>query len=154
MGNTQDQAGFAQEFLDEGAKTPILGPAYFDAGAVAARMIEKLGAELFEPLLKDFSKQFYSKLLDDTQVFLLNDVEVNIQGEIWRAVDATVRALLSGEKWAVERYALGDRYEAATIREAIAKHIPAELQDKRVADLVAERDRLIADNRMLRERSY
>lgn len=145
---------FAQEFLDEGAKSPVLGPAYFDARAVAQRIMEKFQAEQFEPFVKSFADQFYAKLSDTVQWHLMNDVEINVQGDIWRAVDASVKALLEGEAWALERYVLGERYDHAKIREAVAKHIPVELQDKRIADLQADNDRLRGLLRHHQDRGY
>ncbi len=143
---------FAQEFLAEGAKSPVLGPAYFDARAVVQRLMEKFEAEQFESFIQSFVDQFYSNLNDAVQEHLISDAEMNVQGEIWRMVDASVKALLGGEAWALERYALGDHYDDANIRETIAKHIPAELQDRRLADLQAENKRLREDNSRLRER--
>lgn len=141
---------FSQEFIDEGAKRPVLGPAYFDARAVAKRIMEGFQADQFEPVLKSLVDEAYSKLLDAVQSHLMSDAEINIQGEIWRMVDASVKALLTGERWALERHALGDRYDHDKLREAVAKHVPVELQDKRIADLEAEVKRLADDNRSLR----
>jgi hypothetical protein len=68
-------------------------------------------------------------------------------------VDDTVRALLGGNEWALKRYALGARHDHGAIRAAVAKHIPAELQDARIADLEAEVDRLRKDLEWWRTRS-
>lgn len=131
-----------QKFLDEGAAHPVLGPHYFAARAAAEEFMAKFEPEHFKPLIKKAADEFYSQMQESLEASLLSDVESNIQGTIWRQIDDSVRALMGGERWALERYALGTRYDCDKIREAVAKHIPAELQDKRVADLEAEVKRL------------
>lgn len=76
---------------------------------------------------------------------LWSDAEMNLQGKSWRMVDEIVRGILSGEKWLIERYALGDRYDCDKIREAVARHIPREIMQARIADLEAENERLRKD---------
>ena len=139
-----------QEFLDQGANYPGLGPHYFAARKTAEEFMAKFEPEHFEPLIKKAADAFYSSLQSSLEDCLLSDVESNIQGTIWRQIDDSVRALLGGERWALDRYALGERYDCDKIREAVAKHIPAELQEKRVADLEAENKRLHEDNENLR----
>lgn len=69
-----------------------------------------------------------------------------------RTVDDTVKALLSGKKWALERYCLGSRYDQDEVRRAIAAHIPKEIQDARIADLEAEVEKLNREIGYLRDR--
>jgi hypothetical protein len=126
---------FDQRHLDEGAKAPSLGPNYFRAREVVGKFMEGFEAEHFEPLLKKFSDEMYGKLLQSVEDYLLSNAEDNLQGELWRGTDEAVKALLSGESWAMERYALGERYDCEKVRAAVAKYIPTELQDKRIADL-------------------
>jgi hypothetical protein len=85
-----------------------------------------------------FSDEFYRRASEMFDQYLLNDASCNLQNAIWHQIDESVKALLSGEQWALERYALGERYDHEKIREAIAKHIPNELRDKRIDDLEAE----------------
>lgn len=139
-----------QTFLDQAVDYPTLGPHYFAARKTAEEFMAKFEPEHFEPLIKKASEAFYSQMQESLEASLLSDVESNIQGTIWRQIDDSVRALMGGERWALERYALGTRYECDKIREAVAKHIPAELQDARVVDLEAENKRLREDNEMLR----
>ena len=127
-----------QKFLDEGAEHPVLGPHYFAARAAAEEFMAKFEAEHFKPLAERFAEEFRDKLWGDIESWMLTDVESNLQGTIWRQIDDSVKALLSGERWALERYALGERYDHEKIRAAVAKQVPEELQNKRIADLEHE----------------
>lgn len=136
---------FDEEDLREGTKWPTLGPAYFDARKMAERIASQFEAEHFKPLIDKMAEDFREKLWDDVRDYLLADTESNIQSETWRMVDNCVEAILGGHKWAMEKYALGSRYDCDKIRQAVAQHIPQELQDKRVADLEAEVEQLKKD---------
>lgn len=63
------------------------------------------------------------------------DTEYNAANAIRSMVNDTVKALLSGEKWAMERYPLAARYDAEKVRAAIAAHIPDDIAKARIADL-------------------
>lgn len=128
----------------------VLGPHYFAARRVAEQFISKFTSEQFQPLIDEFAKQFSDKLQGDLDDYLLSNSEMNIHGSLWRMVDDVVKALLGGNRWAFERYALGSRYDCEHIRKAIAAHIPREIQDARIADLEAECARLKEDNAWLR----
>lgn len=130
-----------QAHLDEGARHPTLGPHYFAARDAVEKFMAKFEADHFEPLLKKFSEKFYEKLLEDVQTYLMSNAESNLQGELWRGIDESIKYLLSGEPWAIERYALA-KYNGEAVRAAIAKHIPTELQNARIADLETENKRL------------
>lgn len=131
-----------QAFLDEGAENPVLGPHYFAARAAVGKFLDGFNADAFEPIVKKAADDFYEKLLGAVQNYMMFDAQDNLQSEIWRGVDDSVKALLSGEDWALVRYALTDRYDGAKIRAAIAKLIPEELQMMRIAELEAENKRL------------
>lgn len=146
-----DQA-FTPEDIESGKECPTLGPAYFAGRRIAERSIENIKDEMFKPLLDEFCKQFCDKLWDAVRDNLLSDTELNIQGHIYRHIDDCVRYLLSGEKWAIERYALGGRYDCEKVRAAIARHVPKELQDKRIAELEAELERVTKDRDWYRDR--
>lgn len=129
--------------LKEGEEHPALGPHYFSARAAADEFMAMFEPEHFGPLVKRFADEFYSKALEHFENFLLSDTESNLQGAIWRGIDDSVEALLSGEKWALERYAINIRsHSGDEIRAAIAKLIPAEIQNARIADLEKEVARL------------
>jgi hypothetical protein len=134
-----------QQYLDKAAEHPTLGPHYFAARDAAEKFMADFEAENFSPLLKKAAETFMETMQESLENWLLSNVESNLQGTIWRQIDESVKALLSGERWALERYALGERYDCEKIRVAVAKHIPSELQDKRIADLEAENKRLRED---------
>ncbi len=134
----------------EGCET--LGPSYFTARRVAEHVMKGFEDEHFKPLLDEFSKQFMDKLWSHVSDSLVMDAELNVQNYLWRTVDEVVKALLSGERWAVQKYALGERYNCDNVRAAIARHIPKELQDARVADLEATIERLTNDLKFYRDR--
>jgi hypothetical protein len=127
-----------QEFVDQAKGYETLGPNYFSARKIAGDFMEKFKEEQFDELIKDAADKFHERLSNDLHDYLLGNTEGNLQTSIWRQIDGSVNALLSGDKWALERYALGSRYDQEKVRAAIAKHIPAELQDKRIADLEAQ----------------
>jgi acylphosphatase len=140
------------EFVAAAEHYENLGPAYFKGRAVAERAMANFQIEHFEPILEKFTTEFRDRLWEKMQGSFLMDAELGIQTEIWNTVDGTVRALLSGETWALARYALGSRYDQEAVRAAIAKHIPAELQDKRIQDLESKVQSLTES--LERERRY
>jgi hypothetical protein len=139
-----------QRHIDEGEQSPVLGPAYFAARELAANYMAHFEAEHFKPLVDKVVDEIRTKLWDDLEYRMLSDIESNLQSGMWRLVDDSVKALLGGKQWALQRYALGSRYECAEIRETVAKHIPAELQNERVADLEIENARLVEQIEFLR----
>jgi hypothetical protein len=137
------------EHIDEARQYPNLGPAYFAAQAIAERFMTSFQEEQFKPLIDKFAAEFNDRLWSDLQSSLLGDTQSNLRSDMWRMVDQCVTAVLSGERWVMEKYALGSRYDCDKVRETVAKHIPAELQDKRVTDLEEEVKRLREDNEFL-----
>lgn len=131
-----------QRHIDEGEKHPTLGPHYFAAREAAKTFMARFEAEQFEPLVKSFADKFYQEMHDRLESYLLSDAEQNLQGEIWCGVDNAVNALVTGERWALERYTLGKYGDGEKARAAVARHIPKEVQDARIADLEAENKRL------------
>jgi hypothetical protein len=79
---------------------------------------------------------------ESLEAYLLSDVESNLHTTIWHQIDESVQAILGGRQWALNKYMLGERYDCDKVREAVAKVVPKELQDARVADLEAEIVRL------------
>ena len=80
------------------------------------------------------------------------DNENNLQGEMWRHADRMVKHVLAGDDWAMKKFALGQRYDCQKVRETVAKCIPKELQDARVADLEAQVEQLKRDIAFYRDR--
>jgi len=129
-----------QKHIEEatGKNYSALGPAYFSARDASERFMEGFEAEQFKPLLKKFTTAFTDEMWEKFDDFLMSDTQLNIQGHIWRDVDAIVEAILGGYQWALQRYVLPDRINCERIREAVAKHIPREIMDKRIEDLEKE----------------
>lgn len=143
---------FDQAEIEKGTEHLTLGPNYFRSRDVVEKFMAGMDADQFAPILKKAADDLYAQLLDSTQSYLLSNAEDNLQGELWRGADNIVQALLSGEKWAVDKYLLGERYNCEKVRDTVAKHVPKELQDARIADLEAEVERLRKDNAWLRQR--
>ena len=143
---------FDQAEIEKGTEHPVLGPNYFRSRDVVEKFMVGMDADQFAPILKKAADDFYSQLLDSTQNYLLSNAEHNLQVELWRGADNIVQALLSGEKWAVDKYVLGERYDCEKVRAEVAKHIPKELQDARIADLESQVEKLRKDVAFYRSR--
>ncbi len=135
-------ADFTASDLAQGAENLTLGPSYFAARRVMEQSLEGFDTEHVKPVLKKASDELYEMLLEGVQDYLWSNAEWNLQGKMWRMVDQCVLSLLSGEEWAMKKYALGPRYDCEKVRATVAKHVPAELQDARIADLEHELERL------------
>ena len=123
---------------DDAKGYETLGPAYFAARRVVEDAMKPFDAEMLAPILKKAADDFYAKLQETVEDAIWGDAEINLQSKMWRMVDETVKALLTGEEWALSRYCLGSRYEHDKVRAAVAAHIPKEIQDARVSDLSAQ----------------
>lgn len=144
---------FTDDDFAEAQQAPVLGPAYFSARRYVERSMAGAEPDIFKPIIDKAVENIRHALWDDVETFLLADTESNLQGTMWRTIDATVQALLTGEKWAIERYAIGDRYDAKAVREAVIHHAPPALWDKRVTELQAEVDLLREQLKTERERN-
>lgn len=138
MSDDIPEAFTPEDFAQSAEHGGLLGPAYFAARRVCERALADFQAEHAKPLVDDIVQNIADRLWDSVQSSLWGDVELNLQSQMWGMVDETVKALLSGQRWALERYALGSRYDHQAVRAAIAKHIPTELQDARIAELEAK----------------
>jgi hypothetical protein len=148
----QNAPAIEQEFIDQAKGYESLGPQYFAARKIAEAFMVQFQAEHFEALIEKAAGDFRQKMWDSLHDYLLGDTESNLHTSIWRQIDGSVEALLSGEEWALQRYALGSRYDHEKVRAAVAKHIPQELQDKRIADLEAQLAQAQENLRFARER--
>ena len=140
-------------------KHPVLGPDYFRARALAEGVVARIEVEHMEALrkiAKELTDEIQDRIWSSVVGHLLSDTEYNLQGEIRRRIENAVSALLSGEKWALNRYVLDGRYtgsiSAEKLRETVAKHIPEELQSTRIAELEKEVQRLRTDLEWYRNR--
>jgi hypothetical protein len=125
-----------------GSDAPVLGPHYFSSRRFAEEVMKDVETTFFADALKKFSDDLYSAVLEKTNDWLASDAESNVQSYIWRTVDQIVKGILSGDKWIVDRYALGSKYECGSIRTTLANHISKRLQDARIVDLEEEVARL------------
>lgn len=130
---------FTNEDIEFGEQHPVLGPEYSAARSFMERFAESFRDEHLEPFMdvvvKNITDRIQEKARESLLDFLLQDTEYNAQNAIRSMVNDTVKALLSGERWALERYPLAARYEAEKVRAAIAAHIPDDLAKARIADL-------------------
>ena len=138
------------EDIAEMAPHPTLGPGWSASRRIADRVMTDWQNDAIKPLIDEAVKQIGYRLWEDVQDSLQNDMEHDIAGHIRRMVDETVQALLTGKPWALERYALAGNYNGDEVRAAIAKHIPAELQAKRITDLEDENKRLSEQLELMR----
>ncbi len=142
---------FTEQELQEGQKYQALGPHYFSSRRIVEGAMQSLSDRDMQEVIKTFVDDAYRKLQQAVEDSLWSDAEVNLQNQMWRTVDEIVKGILSGERWAMERYALGPKYECDKIRKAVAKHIPDELAAARIADLEAELARVNEDLKRARE---
>lgn len=120
---------------------PSIQPEYTRAHAVAEKVMARFQAEQFEPIVKNLTDHLREHLWDLVRDSIIEDTEQNIAGHIRDRVESSVKALLTGEEWALNKYAL-HKYDHAGIRKKIAEHIPQELQDLRLKEVEAENKRL------------
>lgn len=140
---------FDKEFLEEAAKSPVLGPHYFDARKVMKRFVAKFEADQLKPLVEKAADNFRERLWSDVEDYLFSDAETNLQGEVWRMVDDCVEALLGGNDWALERFLLADRYDVVKTRAALVRMIPEDLQSAYARDLEKKIEDLEKRNQIL-----
>ena len=133
------------------AQDPSIEPENSHANALAERVMMQFEAEHFQPLLKKVANAVSGHLWNIFRDHIISDAEMSVAGHIRDRIERSVEALLSGQEWAIEKYVLHD-YNRLGVREAIAKLVPKELQDKRVAELEEEVERLRADLGWYRER--
>lgn len=137
---------YSDEITEQANDHPALGAEYFAARDAAERFLahwkeehsERLAAEIIKPLVDTIQDRVNDAFRD----YLLSDAEQNVQGEMRRMVEDSVRALIGGEKWAGVKY-IGYPYrEGQKVRETLAKLYSDEIKDGRIRDLEAEIERL------------
>jgi len=123
---------------DDIAIGPVLGPEYRASQRWAESITEKLDENELRPLIDQIGKDIADKLWDAARDSIIYDTECNASGHIRYMVEQTVQALLTGEKWAMERYPYANYAKGEAIRKAVAVHGGEELLMRRIADLEAE----------------
>lgn len=127
--------GFTDEDLKEGESYPSLGPEYFASRRVAEGVMAKFEPEHFKPLIDEFIDKFRERLWDDVRDNLIDDTEQELGSAVSAMVEGTIRALLTGDQWAMNRYPYCDYRDGEKIRKAIAEHSGDEIAARRIADL-------------------
>lgn len=144
----EDAEKFTQDEVNDGAS---LGPAYVRSRNIVDGFIASFESEMFKPMCKKWADEFYTEIVQRIDDYVLSDLESNLQLSMYHQVDATVEALLSGEPWALVRYVTGKTaHNGAVIRAAIARQIPREVQDIRIADLELQLETLKQEVAFLR----
>jgi len=137
---------YTEDDIAQAEQYPNLGAEYFAARRFMERFTKGWEDDHLKPLADTVAKEvcdrIKEKVWDDFRDYLLIDTEYNAQGVIREMVHGSVQALLSGEKWAMERYPLANDYTAQGVRKAIAEHIGDEIAQRRIAELEAEVKRL------------
>lgn len=135
-------AAFTPEDMAEAANYPSLGPEYFACRRFMDRFMEAWTDEHLKPLADAVTKavtdQIREKVWDDFRDYLLMDTESNAQHAMRQMVNESVKALLSGQEWALQRYPLASDYSTIETRAKIAALIPDGIAKARIADLEKE----------------
>lgn len=147
---------YSAEITAEANEMPILGAEYFAAREATERFLahwnEDHAAKLSEEIVKPLLDTIHERVNDAFRDYLLSDAEANVQGEMRRMVEDSVRALVGGEKWAAQKYIETEYREGQKVRETLAKLYSDEIKDGRIADLEKEVERLSKDLTYWRDR--
>lgn len=134
--------GFTPVDMAQAANYESLGPEYFAARRFMDRFMAAWTDEHLKPLADAVTEavtdQIREKVWDDFRDFLLMDTESNAQGAMRQMVEGSVKALLSGQEWALKRYPLASDYSTIEVRAKIAELIPDGIAKARIADLEKE----------------
>lgn len=133
---------FTAEDMASAAHYETLGPAYFAARRMAEALMQGAESEPLKAVAKKVTDDVRDAVYEYVETFLLGDLESNIQHHIQRLVDNTVQALLTGEPWALNQYALAKRFDGEQVRAAVAKHAGESLLTLRVEELEKELERV------------
>ena len=133
---------FTESDISDGGRHVVLGPAYFAARRVAEQLMQGVESEPLIKVLKKCADDLTNGIYTYIEDGMRSDLESNLQGHIRDMVERTVRALLTGEEWALNQYPLAKYHDGEQIRAAVAKHGGDPLLMMRIADLETEVGRL------------
>lgn len=133
---------FNAEDLADGERYKTLGPAYFAARRASEALMQGVEDEPLKRVADKVTEDMRTALYTYVEDFMRSDLEQNLQGHIRDMVERTVRALLTGEAWALQQYPMAQYHDGEKIREAVAKHGGEPLLMARIADLEKEVARL------------
>ena len=124
------------QFTDEDRATPpSMGPQYHAARRLTDALMQQYSPENLCPILDKIAGQLRGMLWDDVRDWIIQDTEHNVAGRVREMVEQTVKALLTGDKWAMDNYPFADYEKGEKIRAAVAKHGGEALLMARIADL-------------------
>lgn len=112
-----------------------LGPGYFAARRIAEQIMAGVDAEPLKKVAEKVTDDIRTAVYEYVEDHLRSDLELNLQEHLTDMLDDTVKALLTGQEWAMNRYPLSKRYDAGDVRAACAKHGGETLLMLRIADL-------------------
>ena len=117
---------------------PNIEPEFTRSREIVEKVMLKFQAEHFKPLTKIIADHVTEHLWDLFRDHLLSDTELNLEGHMRHRIDTSVKALLGGEQWVVDKYIMDKYGSGQRIRKALAELIPTEIMDARIADMAAE----------------
>ena len=123
------------------ADAKVLEPEYTRAHAFSEKLMKDFEAEHFKPIIKKLTDAVGEALWDMVRDSLIDDTSRNVAGHIQDRIESSIEALLGGKEWAIKKYCL-EGYDREAIRAAVAKAVPQEVQELRIADLEKEVTRL------------
>lgn len=133
-----------EKHIEKSKDYSALGPSYFAASELCENFFSEWEPENLEGIAQKVAEEISGKIHNELRDFIWDgQLESSLQSKAYQMVDDTVKALLTGEKWAIDRYVMNDRYnDGAVLREKLARMIPQEIQDKRIADLEAQLEKI------------
>ncbi len=137
--------------IEKAKSYATLGPAYFAANRMAEALMQNAGASPFQAVAKRCVDEISTAVYQYVEDHLRSDMESNLGHYIRDTVERTVQALLTGERWAMNQYALSQNFDAVEVRKAVAKHGAEPLLLARIADIEAENARLAESLKWARE---
>jgi hypothetical protein len=133
---------FTDEDLQKAETHPTLGPAYFAARRMAEALMAGTESSPFNAVVKKCVDEIQTAVYEYAEDWMRDDMENNLRLYMSDMVERTVKALLTGEEWAMRQYPLSQYHDGEKIREAVAKHGGDVLLMARIADLEKEVARL------------
>jgi hypothetical protein len=121
--------------MEQGSIFAGLGPAYFTSRRIVEKAMESLGDPELDGVTKKFINEIYTKLQEKVQDWLWTDTEANLQHRMWQTVDQIVTGLLNGDKWVLNHYVLGDRYDVEKTHKKIAEYVGDEVVQAHIKKL-------------------
>lgn len=133
---------FTDEDVLKATTAPTLGPAYFAARRMGEALMVGAEASPFVAVAKKCIDEIQVAVYQYAEDYLRNDMEDNLAGHVRDMVERTVRALLTGEEWAMRQYPMAQYHDGEKVRAAVAKHGGEPLLLARITDLEKEVARL------------